>query len=193
MSKIELENVGNHDLPEEQQICVGCGFCCDGTMFLNAVLQPGEHGGLPEKIEENYLKINDQEYFKLPCLYFDKHCSIYYREKAIICSTYRCQLLKNFSDGKISLPDALGIVQKALAMRQEIFEQYYLLADINKPVHFKGLLGALDKISNKKTQNYYANIDYEILVARCNIFEALLIKHFRSVQEFESLMITMKT
>ena len=35
---------------EEQRICVGCGCCCDGTLFVNAGLNPGERGGLPGQI-----------------------------------------------------------------------------------------------------------------------------------------------
>ena len=40
----------NADIPViEQEICVTCGFCCDGTLFKYAVLQSGERGNLPAK------------------------------------------------------------------------------------------------------------------------------------------------
>ncbi len=37
--------------PKEQDLCVNCGFCCDGTIFMHAVLIQGEKGNLPEKIQ----------------------------------------------------------------------------------------------------------------------------------------------
>ena len=48
---------------EEQKICVGCGFCCDGTLFVHAVLNPGERGSLPEKIEENAYSEGEKDLF----------------------------------------------------------------------------------------------------------------------------------
>jgi len=57
----------------EQQICLKCGLCCDGTMFVQAIPQKGEKGNLPEKIEKNYKKDTEGEYFKLPCPYLIKN------------------------------------------------------------------------------------------------------------------------
>ena len=108
----------------EQEICISCGICCDGTLFNRASLEPGEKGQLPEKIEQNYFQVNGVDKFKLPCLYFDGKCTIYDQKKAIICSAFRCQLLNNFSVGKISINDTMNVISKAKTMRKELFASY---------------------------------------------------------------------
>ncbi|MBE0674536.1 MAG: hypothetical protein IH591_07745, partial [Bacteroidales bacterium] len=83
---------------EEQAICVVCGFCCDGTLFVNAGLNQGERGsGLPEKIEQASFSEGGRDYFRLPCNYFSGKCSIYDRNRADVCSSFRCQLLKDLA------------------------------------------------------------------------------------------------
>ena len=47
----------------------------------------------------------------------------------------------------------------------------------------------LGKIRKSASGNEQSDMDYEMLLARCNIFEALLIKHFRSASDFEKMMI----
>ena len=67
---------------QEQDICVTCGFCCDGTLFAHALLNPGEKGSLPERIEESVFSLDDRDYFHLPCRYFAGRCTIYDRQRA---------------------------------------------------------------------------------------------------------------
>ena len=102
----------------EQAICVTCGFCCDGTLFDHAVLQPGEKGNLPEYMERSYFKNEKGEYFRLPCEYFNENCSIYDQKKAHICSAFRCQLLKDFSKKKITQSNAKKVVRNAKDQRK---------------------------------------------------------------------------
>ena len=66
---------------KEQEICRSCGMCCDGTLFSRARLEAGEKGNLPIKIEERYHRNNESEFFKLPCPYFSKECTIYSQKK----------------------------------------------------------------------------------------------------------------
>ena len=172
----------------EQKICVNCGFCCDGTLFLTAGLKPGERGHLPEKIEKASYRDVDNEYFRLPCGYFSGRCSIYDRQKAYVCSAYRCQLLKDFSDGKVTMDEALETVREAVNMREEIFEHYRVFSGKRRRIYFRKLLREMGQIQDVASSGKTEGMEYDLLLARCNIFEALLIKHFRSGQEFEKLV-----
>lgn len=174
--------------PEEQAICITCGFCCDGTLFSHATLRPGESGNLPEKIEQNYVIINGKEFFKQPCLYFNGRCTIYNEEKAFVCSSYRCQLLRDFADHRISLQNALKVVREAVIIRNEIMQQYKEVSGNCSNVSFSQLLLDLGQVWTSEPENKF-RFNYELLQARCNIFEALLIKHIRSSADFESMMI----
>lgn len=175
---------------DEQVICVSCGFCCDGTLFKNAVLEAGEKGNLPEKIESGYFINDGKEFFRLPCLYFDRKCTIYDQKKAVICSAFRCKLLRDFAKNKFSKSEALEIIKNAKIFREELFELYYSLSGNRGNIYFKELIMELHKINSQVSgQNAFTG-RYKLLTARCNIFEALLTRHFRSAKEFNDLMET---
>lgn len=173
---------------QEQEICVTCGFCCDGTLFAYALLTPGEKGNLPERIEENVFSKGEKDYFRLPCSYFAGSCSIYGRQRADVCGSYRCQLLRNFSDGSISYGQALGMVERARQVRSELMEQYSLLTGKGDSIHFMKVLKEAGNTLRQDGDTVSAAMAQELFLARCNIFEALLIKHFRSEDEFEKLV-----
>jgi hypothetical protein len=171
----------------EQKICVGCGFCCDGTLFVHAVLKPEEKENLPEKISENIFIEGGRDYFRLPCEYFMGKCSIYDSRKADVCRSYRCQLLRDFAEHKISQDEAMTIVREAVSMRREILDLYRQFSGSNEK-YFMKILNELGKYQRAGTGKEVQGMNYEILQARCNIFKVLLIKHFRSEEEFEKMI-----
>lgn len=172
----------------EQNICVTCGMCCDGTLFLHASLNPGEKGNLPEKIEQNTFSEGEKDYFRLPCMYFAGKCSIYGEKRADVCSSYRCQLLKDLSINKVQLKEALSIVSEAVEIRETIFNDYLNLSGEKEVLCFKQLTGELIKMIDSEKLDSRKKEKYELLLGRCNILEALLIKHLRSTGEFKDLM-----
>lgn len=77
---------------EEQEICIKCGFCCDGTMFDHAVVFPNEV--IREDLSGLLFSEDGSQFFKMPCPHSNTSCSIYHEEKPKICSTFSCQVLK---------------------------------------------------------------------------------------------------
>jgi hypothetical protein len=175
---------------KEQPICVSCGFCCDGTLFLHAHLNPGERGHLPEKLEQSSYTQGDKDYFRLPCNYFSGKCTIYHIKRADVCSSYRCQLLKDFAGDKLDRNEALKIISEAKKIRKELIDQYRILSGKPGRIVFMEVLSDLGKIVSSPMEDEQAREDFEMLQTRCNIFQALLIKHFRPVGDFENIMAT---
>jgi len=180
----------NVKAPEgEQQICVTCGFCCDGTLYIHATLQPGERGHLPEKIEAASRTGEGGDYFLQPCGYFAGSCTIYDRERADVCSTYRCSLLKLFAWGGISQEDALRTIREAAVMRDEVLSGYRRITGRDSVAGFRRMLVDLGEVmKDMKKSGAAAGVqagDLEMLTVRCNILEALLIKAFMPAEEFE--------
>jgi hypothetical protein len=184
-----LKNKPDRQL-REQQICLTCGFCCDGTLFYRATLEPLEKGNLPENMEKSYYKKDDKEYFKLPCFYFDKKCTIYNKKKAHICSAFRCQLLENFSNNKISLSEALQIIRNSKQIRDELLEEYNKLSGIIAFSNFSEL--KINKDKNQKEQDLINcnSIEWKIFNGKYYIFESLLIKYFKSEKNFQEMIDT---
>jgi len=173
---------------QEQEICIICGFCCDGTIYPKATVVPGEKANLPEKMKENYYTEKENEYFRLPCPYFDTLCTIYDKEKAYVCSAYRCQLLKDFANKKISKIEAMNIIKRAKKMRREVFFDFNTLKKGNDEIPFNQIFKEHSKINPSSAKNVKQSKVYDLFFARFNIFKALLTKHFRSTKEFESMM-----
>lgn len=173
---------------EEQSICIKCGFCCDATLFTTASLNPGERGHLPEKLEGNSFSKGNKEYFRQPCPYFSGNCTIYDRKRADICSSYRCQLLKDFAEGKITMSEALEIISVATRMREELMEQYRAISGNNSRIPLSALLIELGKIQKSVSEGASVSSEYEMLQAQCNILEVLLIKHIRSAEDFTKMV-----
>ena len=172
----------------EEQICLSCGFCCDGTLFHKAILNRGEKENLPISIKKRYFQENDKEYFKLPCTYFNNLCTIYKEKKANVCSAFRCQLLKNYSQNKISQKEAFNIVNKAKIIRQNLLDSYIEITKEHKQNTFRGLLFFLGNHSKNKSDSKFDKTKIELLNIECNIFESLLVKYFKSEKSFMELI-----
>jgi len=188
-SKQKMVGKKQHSPKAEQAICVTCGFCCDGTLFDHATLQPGEKGNLPEYMERSYFKNEKGESFRLPCEYFDSKCTIYDQKKAHVCSSYRCQLLKDFSKKKTTQGNAKKLVKNAMAQRKEIMTLSETVLNTPENLPFRKLLLELHKYINQEKENHTPNKEIDILTARCNIFEALLIRYFKSEDDFNSMKV----
>lgn len=169
----------------EQEICVSCGLCCDATLFMHASLITGERGHLPEKIDEASFTEEGKDFFHLPCLYFSGTCTIYDRQRADVCSTYRCRLLREFAEVRISGESALKTVREAVVMRDSILEEYRRLTGRDTGIGFRRVLAELVGVMKASADGGSPGGDHEVLLVRCNILEALLIKVFMPAEEFE--------
>jgi hypothetical protein len=108
--------------PQESEICVGCGLCCDGTLHGHAKGHRGEDSGFLISIGLTPISAADGKppSFKLPCPQFDGVCTRYNLQRAHTCSAYRCRLLKSVAEGKHSVEDAKDVVSQTRALRDEI-------------------------------------------------------------------------
>ncbi len=176
--------------PGEQEVCVACGFCCDGTLFLHACLQPGERGHLPPKIEENSYAENGEEFFRLPCLYFRGKCTIYDQPRADVCGSFRCELLHAMEKGTISKTEALGMVARAHTMRQELLGEFCRMTAFTGTPNLRQVLLDLGKWRKSLAEDDPRTLEADLLMARINILETLLIKHFHPASEFQNMMVT---
>lgn len=173
---------------QEQRICVRCGFCCDGTLFQHAHLNDGERGALPEEIEKAAFSEGGRDYFRLPCRYFSGKCTIYGHQRAYVCGSYRCQLLKDLSDGRVTSDEARDTVLRAHEIRRQIIRDFRRITRSKKRLYFRQVLTEMGRLHKSPGVNKLTEEPADVLIARCNIFEALLIRHFRSADDFEKLV-----
>lgn len=100
----------------DDNICIDCGMCCDGTLFARVGL-PGDGdvallAGTPVRVEGS----SSEPFFSQPCVAFDGRCSIY-AVRPTICRNFRCSLLRRHNQGEVSTEEARRIIRITLDMR----------------------------------------------------------------------------
>jgi hypothetical protein len=99
--------------------CVGCGMCCNGTLYWMAKVTPGEE----ERISAHGLELTEEKgttYFRLPCHHEQcGRCTIY-ETRFDICRSFRCQLLRNYQAGEVGLGEARRRVETALKLVEAV-------------------------------------------------------------------------
>jgi uncharacterized protein len=104
------------DTADESSICIGCGLCCDGTLYATATVRSQDvssviaAGLIIEKDEE-------REFFRQPCPRFSCGSCTVYEIRPKVCKGYRCSLLEKVEAGEISTPLAREVIEKALELR----------------------------------------------------------------------------
>lgn len=173
----------------EQLICTECGFCCDGTLFDNIILQPRERESLPEKIQQQYIR-KEEEFFSLPCPYFYGKCSIYDQHRPSICGDFRCQLLKDVANNKVSQENAIQIVENSITFRTELYDLYKHIFGREYMGSFRHLLVSIHADELTLPDQLALQPSISILKAKCIIFGTLLTKNFKSITDFERMLET---
>lgn len=164
--KIEPKNI-------EQQLCVSCGFCCDGTLFSRARTRDEYHPLF------NYEDADGHKSFKLPChLFKDGCCSIYGQKRPSVCGEFRCKLLRRVDAGHISQTDAENRILQALKLKQEILDE---LKSLNHDVSL-GLQQSLQQFRElelEKLSEIEFNKKFARLLVKHQLLTEYLKKHFK--------------
>ncbi|MBL9186185.1 MAG: YkgJ family cysteine cluster protein [Opitutaceae bacterium] len=100
-----------------EKLCLACGLCCDGTLFDNVRLGPGDDAkelkalGLPVSVSRARAPVT---YFRQPCaaLCADRTCRLY-ADRPGQCRTFECGVFKAAQAGRIAAPAALRLIKQA--------------------------------------------------------------------------------
>jgi Fe-S-cluster containining protein len=121
----------------ETQICKACGLCCDGVIFANLALQPGDDTerlqslGLPVCSPRSALR---PPHLAQPCAAFDGSgcgCRIY-SDRPQYCRQFECVLLKSVKAGRTEAGAALRIVRTARERANKVRRLLHALGDTDE-------------------------------------------------------------
>jgi hypothetical protein len=96
----------------EDSICIGCGFCCDGTLHGRTTVRPDDE----KNVIAAGLEIDEQDqkrFFRQPCPHFSCGTCSVYSVRPQVCRRYRCSLLKSLEAGAIDQREARERIAKA--------------------------------------------------------------------------------
>ena len=130
-------------LPE--QLCLACGLCCNGVLFKDVELQPGDDA---ERLRSHGLPVRSARKFKgtlnskpetqnpkfpQPCaaLCAGNRCRIY-AERPARCRQFECALFKSVAAGKTELVAALKTVRTTLQRAAQVRRLLHSLGDLDE-------------------------------------------------------------
>jgi len=114
--------VSNSVSNQSNDLCLSCGFCCDGTLFSHVTLQKNEKN---KKLINIELELVDGSYsFVQPCqaLSDEDGCQVY-TNRPSMCIKFNCDLLKRVKGGQASNNDALTIIQQVKLLKTSLKKQ----------------------------------------------------------------------
>src|SRR5437764_15390956 len=99
--KIETSSKGASDAVS--QLCPACGLCCNGVLFGDVELQPGDDKKKLSALGLVVERRGGKSRFPQPCSCFDgKLCRIY-ENRPGRCRTFECRLLQQVNAGSIKV------------------------------------------------------------------------------------------
>lgn len=103
-------------------LCPHCGFCCNGVLFGDVRLRPGD---VPERLAQLGLELHGsagRQRFLQPCSCFDGRLCRIYAERPERCRTFVCALLQRLHQGRLDLATARRIVTRARQQWARVLE-----------------------------------------------------------------------
>lgn len=101
------------------QLCVGCGMCCDGTLYERASVAPGEDETMAATGLELFGDAGNRS-FRQPCPHSSCGRCMIYESRFEICRTFECSLLRSVESGELSLSEAKGKIATAQQLLEKV-------------------------------------------------------------------------
>jgi len=119
-------------------LCLECGLCCNGVIFADVQLQPGDNTARLQSlglalISNRGSKTGIQK-FNQPCTAFDGcRCQIY-SERPKYCREFECLLLKSVKAGQTKYPEAQRTIRSAVERVKKVKRLLRELGDVDEDI-----------------------------------------------------------
>lgn len=107
-------------MSDEDNICLACGICCDGTLIGFVEVEAAEFSRL-----KGVLEIEESDeigFFLHPCEKFCEKCTIY-DQRPKQCGLFECKILKSYEQNEIDFKSATEIIQEVIQKKKLIEKQ----------------------------------------------------------------------
>jgi hypothetical protein len=125
------------------QLCLQCGLCCNGVLFRDVELQPGDDAqklkslGMPVKTSptRNSKPETRNHKFNQPCsaLGADCRCRIY-ADRPARCRSFECALLLEVIAGETEVDPALKLIRSTRRKADKVLKLMRDIGDTNEAV-----------------------------------------------------------
>ena len=108
------------------RLCLACGLCCDGTLFADVELQPGDSAerlrALGQKLRRGKDSTgNSVQKFSQPCPALGPDCRCaFYADRPTRCREFDCAVLRSVQSGELTPEAALRRIRHARKQRDAV-------------------------------------------------------------------------
>lgn len=105
----------NHKKEQEEELCLSCGLCCDGSIFTVIPLSQNKILSGKNQVPLHDISRQKSNFLEQPCShYIGNSCSIYHDpSKPHVCSQFKCRLLFELKNKTASRSECLSIIRDA--------------------------------------------------------------------------------
>lgn len=167
--------LNSENMNDSENICLSCGFCCDGTVIGFVKIGREELPVLRELIDLKDANYNG--FFLQPCDNYGDGCNIY-SKRPKQCANFKCELLKSLEQKELDFDSAIELInvvkQKKIAIEKKLATLPFELQSQSfyfKMIELKKLLQK-NKSESSLTQNHLE------LISDLNQLDSLLSKKF---------------
>jgi uncharacterized protein len=109
-------------MEQGSSLCVGCGLCCDGTLFSHLAALGEDDLGLPLRLLGVRLIVEaDPPAFALPCpAVADGRCTVYDRHRPRACHEFNCDLVHAVEAGTLTPAAAREVIAATRTLRDRV-------------------------------------------------------------------------
>jgi Fe-S-cluster containining protein len=100
----------------DDNICIDCGICCDGTLFARVALAGDRDVTMLADTPVRVQGSDSEPFLSQLCAAFDGCCSIY-EVRPSNCRDFRCVLLRRHDRGEVSTDEARRIIHATVDIR----------------------------------------------------------------------------
>lgn len=101
-------------------ICVGCGICCDGTLFRHVPIALSDKREVLEAAGSVISVIGTSPMMVLGCGAFDGQCCTIYADRPTVCGAFTCALYRRHAAGEVTTEDAKTAIAETIALRDTV-------------------------------------------------------------------------
>lgn len=102
---------------DEDNICLACGICCDGTLIGFVEVEAAEFSRLKGILEVE--ESDEIGFFLHPCEKFCEKCTIY-DQRPKQCGLFECKVLKSYEQGEMDFKAATEIIAEVIEKKVAI-------------------------------------------------------------------------
>jgi len=110
------------------QLCPQCAMCCNGVLFKDVELQPGDDAAKLKRLGLAFAKSRKQR-FPQPCAGLECRACRIYADRPTRCREFECALLKSVAAGEMETSRALRVIRDAQKRAERVKQLLHELGD----------------------------------------------------------------